>query len=616
MILDSIAEAVLVLDRRGQVLALNHAGYGLLGQRAGVVGMRLHDVFRCTLGAGKEPSCPIDRMLTLGTPAESMTVLWDRPDGTSAELELDGRPIRMATSAAGFVVCRDLTREREAEREVSRAATLTEQAPHPIVEFDRDGTILYANAAMIGLLGELGVANADLRAVLPKDLLSVLGRCAKRGKGLEKLEVAVGDRFLSWSFLPIGRTGLVRAYGLDVSAAVALRKAKERAEETARTKGMFLATVSHDLRTPMTGMLGCAELLKQGHLSPEQQTYVETIQRSGEALIALVNDVLDLSKIEAGKMHLEVADVDVQLLVRDVVLLLSELARKKGISVYVEVADDVPESFRGDPVRLRQILFNLVGNAIKFTKRGGVDIRVAVQEQPDRESEVCLLRWEVADTGIGITPEQRARLFHSYQQADASITRRFGGTGLGLAICKELVEMMGGHIDVDSIPGVGSRFWFTTTMLPAISRSVETFPVGVAPVAAPAVRKGPVRILVVDDNNVNQVVACEFLQKLGCHVEVASNGREAVEACSRTEYDGILMDCQMPEMDGYDATRWIRQQAATGMRQPVIIALTGNMTSEDQRRCHDSGMDHILAKPIVLHILRTKLEEVGLLHPA
>ncbi|MFO0730352.1 MAG: ATP-binding protein [Nitrospiraceae bacterium] len=443
-LLDSLAEAVFVVNRQGVVTNVNHAVYGLMGRHTGIVGVRLHDLLSCG-GLGLVPAyCPIDRVLESSSPLQSATVSLDRPDGACIELEMEVRPNPHAQEGtAAFVICRDLTTQREAEREVSRAAKLTEQAPHPIVEFDQDCTICYANAAVIGLLHEMGNGATDPSILLPKDLPRILSHCVSSGETMERLEVGIGDRHLSWSFFPIERTTLVRAYGLDISASVELRKAKERAEETARTKTMFLATVSHDLRTPMTGVLGCAELLRQGTLSPEQQSYVETIQRSGEALIALVNDVLDLSKIESGKMRLEVADVDVRMLLRDVVLLLSEISRKKGITVQTEVADDVPGSFRGDPIRLRQILFNLVGNALKFTDRGGVDIRVAKQQNPDRESDAAVLRWEIADTGIGITPEQRTRLFQRYQQADESITRRFGGTGLGLAICKDLVEMMG-----------------------------------------------------------------------------------------------------------------------------------------------------------------------------
>ncbi len=617
-LLDSLVEAVFVIDRRGVVTHVNHAVYGLMGRRSEIVGIRLHDLLGCG-GPGLLPAyCPVDRILETSSPLQSTTLSWDRPDGVCVELEMDVRPNPHAQEGtAAFVICRDLTIQREAEREVQRTAKLTEQAPHPIVEFDQDGTILYANAAVIGLLHEMGHGATDPSILLPKDLPRILAHCVSSGETLEKLEVGIGGRHLSWSFFPIERTTLVRAYGLDISASVELRRAKERAEETARTKDMFLATVSHDLRTPMTGVLGCAELLRQGTLSPEQRNYVETIQRSGEALIALVNDVLDLSKIESGKMRLEVADVDVRMLLRDVVLLLSEISRKKGVAVQTEVADDVPGSFRGDPIRLRQIVFNLVGNAIKFTDRGGVDIRVTKQQNPDRQSDAAVLRWEISDTGIGITPEQRARLFQRYQQADASITRRFGGTGLGLAICKDLVEMMGGVIDVESVPGVGSRFWFTTSLLPAISRAVD--PTMRRPSEVRSGMPGrkllsrPARVLVVDDNNVNQVVACKFLQKLGCQVEVASNGREAIEASTRTEYDAILMDCHMPEIDGYEATRKIRQTTASAQSRPIIIALTGSVAPDDHQRCRESGMDDVLGKPLTIMNLRTKLLQIGLI---
>jgi len=234
---------------------------------------------------------------------------------------------------------------------------------------------------------------------------------------------------------------------------VALRRAKEVAEESARAKGIFLATMSHELRTPMNGVLGCTQLLQDTSLTDAQRQLLQTMHRSAEALLVLVNDILDFSKIEAGKMSLEAADVHLRSLIDDVLTLVSELAKKKALELTVDVAPDVPESLRGDPVRLRQILLNLVGNAIKFTKSGRVAVSVTLQQTPSHLSDSILLGWQIADTGIGMTDEQQAGLFQAYSQAEASTARKFGGTGLGLMICRQLVELMGGKSPSKARPG-------------------------------------------------------------------------------------------------------------------------------------------------------------------
>jgi CheY-like chemotaxis protein len=322
-----------------------------------------------------------------------------------------------------------------------------------------------------------------------------------------------------------------------------------------------------------------------------------------------VNDILDFSKIEAGKMSLEVADVELRSLIADVITLTSEAAKKKGLIVQVQLTSDIPAELRGDPVRLRQILFNLVGNAIKFTERGGIHVSVKTVPYNQDDSDAIVLQWTVKDSGIGITADQQARLFGAYSQAEVSTARRFGGTGLGLMICRQLVDLMGGTITVESIPGKGSSFSYTTSLLPAIQRTTSAH--AVKPSSAPmADRATPLRILVVDDNEINQVVACKFLQKLGCQVEVARNGREAVDSIAHATYDAVLMDCEMPEMDGYEATQEIRRLEQTTTRHLPIIALTGHASSEDQQKCRQAGMDDVVTKPMSLPTLRAKLEHL------
>ena len=426
---------------------------------------------------------------------------------------------------------------------------------------------------------------------------------------LLRVEHAVADRVIAWSFFPLKELALVRAYGLDITSDVVLRRAKEAAEESARAKGIFLATMSHELRTPMNGVLGCTQLLKDSSLTDQQRELIETMHRSGEALLALVNDILDFSKIEAGKMTLEVADVNLRALIRDVTTLAEGLAAQKGLTISVKIDADVPEELRGDPIRLRQILFNLVGNAIKFTKHGGVTIAVSLRTKRQESSGTVFLQWSVQDTGIGLTPEQQAQLFKAYVQADLSTARRFGGTGLGLMICRQLVELMGGTITVDSRFGHGSTFVYTTNLLPAIHRDPAVSSLGAGQRGAGEPLE-PLRVLVADDNEINQVVACKFLQKLGCQVEVARTGCEAVEAITRTAYDVVLMDCEMPEMDGYEAAREVRRREEGTLNHLPIMALTGHASDEDAQKCRQAGMDKVMTKPLTLSALRANLQEL------
>ena len=711
------------------------------------------------------------------------------PPSGPISVEWTCTPTMVVGARVLMITVRELTHEQELEDERNRLVAIAEESPLPMIELDREAHLLYANPAMISLLTEFGYSLDGFPHVAPSRLRDVVTRCLDSGLVLHTETVVLPEACFSWTFCPVIAHGLVRGYATDMTAIYQtqqeLRRSAERlqesnqrldqaleaAQESARVKTAFLATISHELRTPMNGVIGMTSLLAETALTPEQSSYTETIRQCGEALLQLINDVLECSKIEAGKLELESLDFDLRATVEQVLAQFAERAETKGLELTGLVHAAVPTGLKGDPGRLRQILSNLVANAVKFTDKGEVTLQAYLEE--DR-SDSTVIRFEVTDSGIGISPDTQSKLFRPFVQADSSTTRKYGGTGLGLSISKQLVELMGGHIGVRSTPGQGSTFWCTArfqkqagcprAILPTgdltgkrvlivddnesnrlilhhlvsgwgmtddlaedaesalrhisnakrlgmpydlaildvvmpgkdglqLAKELQHHPDGAGirlivmtsilqrghaeqarqagamgylpkpvrhddlrdclrtvlglSVAAqpPDTQSPPVipqlitrhtvaenvqhqRLLVVEDNIVNQKLAVRMVEKLGYKPDVVENGQEALTALVKGDYVAILMDCQMPVMDGFETTRHIRARETSTTTRPrdegggdpnladttpeslphiPIIAVTANAMQGDRERCLAAGMDDYLAKPIKLSELRAAL---------
>lgn len=408
----------------------------------------------------------------------------------------------------------------------------------------------------------------------------------------------------------IGWITMIRDITEQKKARQMLLQAKIAAEEASTTKSLFLANVSHEVRTPMNTILGIVDLTLDGSLTPEQRDNLMTIKTAGDVLLSLINDILDLSRVEAGKVQLENIELNISHILHSVCKGLSILARNKNLELVWEVDPQVPETLGGDPIRLRQILVNLINNAIKFAFHGQIVIKVRALAVGDG---MCEMRFSVRDEGVGIPREKLQSIFEPFTQADASTARRFGGTGLGLAISKRLVEMMQGRMWVESEEFKGSIFYFTVKLRIAEKTPSASPPPdpAAAPVAdAPGKDVKNLYILLAEDNIVNQKIAARMLEKKGWRVKGAENGKQVLEYLEQEPFDLILMDAQMPFLDGFETTRLIRESEKKNGRHIPIVALTAHAMASDRQKCLDTGMDDYVSKPIDRQKLYAAIENL------
>lgn len=646
-VLDTASALVVVADNQGRIVRANWA----CGQVTGyswedIRGRLLWDVFSladeaAAFQAGFQELCSVQ------SPSDHESYCSIK-DGSRRLIAWSDAVLLNSEGAVEYVICTgiDVTERRRAEEALAKEANLLRTVidlwPDHIFVKDSVGRYIVNNSAHRSALGKSSLSEVigktdfdffptELAAQNQTDERAIIAsgqpmpdREARIVKP-DGTQIWLSTRKVPWQGQGGKVVGLV-GMSQDITDrkriqeelekyARELRENNEKlgaalaaAQEATQLKSQFLAKMSHEIRTPMNGVIGMIQLLLNTALDGEQREYAAFALRSAEALLRLLNDILDISKIEAGKLELEHRPFDLKTTLEDVVSLFALRASAKGLDLMCTVHSRVPRFVCGDAGRLRQILTNLLGNAVKFTERGGVIVQAERIGEADGKVTV---QFGVEDTGIGIGPDQLPRLFENFVQADSSTTRKYGGTGLGLAISKQLAEMMGGKIAAESERGRGSRFWFTVVLEEQSEAGTPSRPqnheeqgvqTALAPDRAVLPLKPPGqttvgRILLAEDNHINQKVVVRILEKAGYQVDVVNNGREAVEALALTQYDLVLMDVQMPIMDGFEATAEIRRREGATRHMP-IIALTANAMAGDRDQCLQAGMDDFVSKPI------------------
>ncbi len=536
-----------------------------------------------------------------------------RKDGTEFPLEISMFHWESEGISSYTGIIRDITERKESEKALLAAKnfseSITQLAPDNIYILDLGtNSLVYFNPH----LGKfLGFSPAEIEAlgesfipgiVHPEDLPLIYSRLndfdsLEEGQVVEfqcRAKNAAGE----WKWLSIREAPFERGMYGKVTRVIGIAKdistfvlAKQQFADASQMKSQFLANMSHEIRTPINAVMGMSSLLLDSEMTREQRDYVRTIRRSADSLLALVNSVLDLSKVEAGKLSLESIDFDLNEIFSDIDRLLGCAARGKGLNIVRSVSAELPRYLKGDPTRLLQILLNLVSNAIKFTAEGSISIEaVPMDSTPSRTR----IKFRVSDTGIGIPEDSLGKLFKAFSQVDPSTTRKFGGTGLGLAICKQLVGLMDGEIGVQSIENMGSVFWVALEFERGAPLAGRPTPERITRVDS----ERKLRVLIAEDNPVNRLIASKMVEKLGHSVVGVENGAEAIDALKVDSYDLLFMDCQMPVMDGYESTRAIRASEDLAFREIPIVAMTAHVMPGDREKCIDAGMTDYISKPM------------------
>ena len=644
--LDALSSHVAILDQKGEIVAVNAAWRRFTAGNGG-------DESTCGVGSNYlevcgEANAPYDveaipaaagiRRMIAGTLDQFHLEYPCHSPVEKRWFELKVTPFGERGSGQVALSHENITLRKRAEEEVRESGVLLklllDSIPEGVYGLDLEGNCTLCNPACVQLLGY-----AEQSQLLGKNMHTLAHHTRRDGTPFPMEECRifmplydgqathVDDEVLwrrdgtsfpceYWSH-PMYREGkligsVVTFTNLTERQMVAkkMQEAAEAAEAATLAKSQFLANMSHEIRTPMNGVIGMTALLLDTDLTPKQRQYAELVSGSGEALLTVINDILDFSKIEAGKLTLVVSDFDLHSLIQNICAILEVTAAQKGLELRFEVEPGTPFRLRGDSGRLRQILTNLIGNAIKFTLHGEVEVRVRLQAE---DAAAATLGFTIRDTGIGFRQDRAPSLFQPFVQDDGSLARRFGGTGLGLTISKQLVELMGGSIGAESEEGKGSTFWFSAVFekQPQPSQSARAAAIAAPhPVLYPATKPRAGRILVAEDNPTNQLVAVAILSKFGYSSDVVGNGAEALQALLNTSYDLVLMDCGMPEMDGYEATRRIRDYSPDALNFGIpVIALTAGALAEDRAKCLAVGMNDYLSKPFQPQQLRDVVEK-------